>query len=458
MRKPMKIMAAWLVGWLILFVTMMEVSASEEYKPNPVPYLKAGYVTGNLQQDIRIADQLITWQLEHGGWNKNAEETFISRPWNGEEDKSTWKNASGEPLGTIDNNATNDEILFLAMIYKETGEVRYKDAAVRGIDFLLKMQYETGGWPQVFPASGGYSDHATFNDSAMIRTMNVLRLYAEQQYPFNSDITDKERIRYAKEALGKGLDFILKSQIVVDGYPTAWCAQHDPYTYEPVKARDYEHPSISGAESAAIVNYLISIPNPTEEVKKSIVGAIRWFDKVKLDGFTYVSGDPKGAYFYYNPDSVTWYRFYDIETFEPIFSGRDGVIHHNIHQIEKERRDGYRWAGDWGNDLLKKIKELSYFKDVSYQLDVDRFSLLQQKQENRGEQITGTTDAEMSQPDSVSIALDAEDVLADTDGETSGSKRGTGIWRWLYPVFTAGLGGILFGLGAAFGKGKFRGK
>ncbi|MHA7581458.1 pectate lyase [Paenibacillus vandeheii] len=37
----------------------------------------------------------------------------------------------------------------LANGFKKTNDPRYSTAAIKGINFLLNMQYSNGGWPQV---------------------------------------------------------------------------------------------------------------------------------------------------------------------------------------------------------------------------------------------------------------------------------------------------------------------
>ena len=49
-----------------------------------------------------------------------------------------------------------------------------RDAALRGIDYVLAAQYRNGGWPQFFPLRDDYSRHITFNDGAMIGVMTLL--------------------------------------------------------------------------------------------------------------------------------------------------------------------------------------------------------------------------------------------------------------------------------------------
>ncbi|CAG7644431.1 pectate lyase [Paenibacillus allorhizosphaerae] len=333
--------------------------------PKSVPYLSTAYYSGDRAKDIQQAEYLLGWQMDHGGWFKFSGDKY-KRAWDGKEAKADWKSKDGKDLGTIDNNATTNEILFLSVMYKETGDVRYKEAAQRGVEFLLKMQYPSGGWAQVYPARGNYSDYVTYNDNAMMRVMNVLTMAVKKQYPFNTDILDDGLRSRLQQSLNQGLDYILKSQIVVDGVPAAWCAQHDPVTYEPRGARAYEHPSISGSESIDIMKYLMALPNPSPEVKRAVDSALSWFDANKVSGMKYVSGDPNNVYFVPDPNSTIWYRFYEIGTNLPIFSGRDGVIKHNILEIEGERRNGYSWAGTWPQKLLTVAGTTGFFENRAY--------------------------------------------------------------------------------------------
>lgn len=328
--------------------------------------------TGDIEAAKKQAENLVSWQMDHGGWTKSMDEEY-SRPWDGQEKRTTQFGPNGEELGSIDNNATIKEIRFISEVYRETNDEKLKESMLKGIDFLLTMQYETGGWPQVYPQRGDspedsvyYSNYVTFNDNAMINVLQLLDDVINEKYPFDQNIVDDSLRNKVEASLNKGIDYILKSQIEVDGKLTAWCAQHDPVTYEAQHARVYEHPSISGSESVGIVKFLMSRPNQTPEIQNAILGALQWFDEVKLEGIRYVSGDPNGVYFVEDPGAVTWYRFYEIGTNEPIFSGRDGVIKRTIHEIEKERRDGYSWAGSYAKQLLEIAKTTGFFEHHVY--------------------------------------------------------------------------------------------
>lgn len=355
---------------VISFLPPQHTATADSYTVEPIPLLKADYITGDLSRDLEQARNLISWQMDHGGWWKYNDDRYFRR-WDGQEPRSDKRLSDGTEIGTIDNDATVNEILFLALMYRESGEEDIKQAALKGIDFLLNMQYETGGWPQVYPKNYTYADHVTFNDGAMIRVMNLLKLVHEEKYPFDSDLVSPQKRQQVEQALELGLDYILKSQIIVRDMPTAWGQQHDPFTYEPVQGRAFEHPAISAGESADIVEYLLAIPNPSEEVKKAIVAAIRWYDQVKLVGYRYDKHDPNRHYFQYDGESLTWYRLYEIGTNHPIFSDHTGIIVHNVDQL-KDGNGGYSWAGNWGNRLLPYMETLEYFEEISYQLDVER--------------------------------------------------------------------------------------
>src|SRR4030095_7860277 len=150
----------------------------------------------------------------------------------------------------------------------------------KGLDYLLKAQYANGGWPQFYPDLSGYYKHITFNDDALIGVMKTLRdiAAAKPAYAF----VDETRRASAAKAVEKGIDVILKTQVIVKGKRTVWCAQHDEVTLAPAPARKYEVISLSGGESVEVVRFLMSINNPSPAVVEAIESAIKWFEKSQL--------------------------------------------------------------------------------------------------------------------------------------------------------------------------------
>ena len=178
----------------------------------------------------------------------------------------------------------------------------------------------------------------------------MLRDVAQGKPPF--EFVDDDLRARAQTAIDKGFDVILKCQVVVDGRPTVWCAQHDEVTFEPRPARAYELASLSGMESVGIVEYLMKIDDPSPEVKRAIEGAVAWFEDAKIEGLSVHwvrdASLPEGFDRVVEPDPSAkplWARFYEIGTNRPLFVGRDGIPHEHLADIEHERRVNYSWLG-----------------------------------------------------------------------------------------------------------------
>lgn len=304
---------------------------------------------------VRVADNVLLYQHENGGWGKNIDLTRAIP----EEEKPEILQTLGDVDTLIDNGATHTEIRYLARVYAATGHQRCAEGCRRGIEYLLEAQYENGGWPMIYPHKPGYYEYITFNDGAMIGAMRVLRDVASgaPQYSF---VGDDVRQR-AATSVEKGIDVILKCQIVVDGRRTVWCAQHDQYDFHPQKARSYELPSLSGQESVGIVEFLMEIDHPSPEIRDAIQGAVDWFKSVKIEGVAVKTirdeSLPRGFDRVVVEDSsapANWARFYEIGTNRPMYVGRDGVVKDSLAEIEHERRTSYSYLGEYANELLDK--------------------------------------------------------------------------------------------------------
>ena len=292
---------------------------------------------------------ILLHQRDSGGWPKNKD-------YEANMDREKLRQEKGLNDSTFDNGATTSEIRILAKEFRKNGGKKYHEAFHKGLKFCLDAQYENGGWPQYFPKAKGYRAHVTFNDNAMVKVMELLREVAsEDEFSFVEDSLRKR----AGESVEKGVACILKCQIRVNGKPTVWCAQHDEETLKPAKARSYELPSFSGNESVGLVRFLMSIKEPSEEVKASVEGAVQWFRDHQITGYRLEKkkGDfPKGydRVLVKNADAEPlWARFYDLEEGLPIYCSRDGVPKRKLEEISYERRNGYSWVGTFAARLLK---------------------------------------------------------------------------------------------------------
>jgi pectate lyase len=285
-----------------------------------------------------VAKHVLSWQDEFGSWPKNIDTGATEYP-----------NTAESLHGTFDNAATTGEMRFLARIYNATGEEKYKAAFIKALSLIFEAQYPSGGWPQYYPAdSKEYPRHVTFNDGVMVRLMELLRdIISESEYDF---IGGKKRAE-AKKAFDKGISFILRSQIRVNGELGVWCAQHDEVSYEPCGARSYELPSLSGGESSGILRLLMELDDPSPAVVRAITGGVSWYRKNEVKGVKvsrvngkFLISEEAGA-------PVMWARFYDIETGRPFFCDRDGIKKFSLKEVGQERIGGYKWYGDWGKNV-----------------------------------------------------------------------------------------------------------
>ena len=186
--------------------------------------------------------------------------------------------------------------------------------------------------------------------------LNVLSLFHEivqKESPYEwVDATRREKV---KAAYDRGIDCLLKCQVVVNGKLTVWGQQHDPETLKPAKARAYELPGLSAGESSKILKYFMTLENPSAEIQKSVHAGCKWFAEVKITGkkLTRKTGEMTD-----DPTAEPlWARFYEIETNRPFFCGRDSIKKYVLTEIEAERIKGYSWYSTYGNSLLQHYEK-----------------------------------------------------------------------------------------------------
>ncbi|MES2240144.1 MAG: pectate lyase [Bacteroidota bacterium] len=305
-----------------------------------------------------VAENVLLYQRNIGGWPKNIQ---MQKPLSTVQKQELLTLKSSTEGCTTDNGATTQEMLFLSKIYKQQPDERYKKAFLSGLDYLLKAQYDNGGWPQFYPLKKGYYTHITYNDDSMARILIVLKEIKDKT-DFYSIKPSDEIVSKAKIAFDKGIDCIIKTQYKQNGVLTAWCAQHDENTLLPAKARAYELPSLSGKESAKIVLLLMSIENPSKDVVAAVDAAVVWFEKVKITGLREdrILKDGKIVDKKMVPDMnapAIWARFMELEDNKPFFCDRDGVKKYSLSEIGDERRNGYAWYTNEPKEVLKSYEK-----------------------------------------------------------------------------------------------------
>lgn len=356
---------AWMADNLPSNISINDITAfwTYDYKWNPEKQKEGSdseiKVSPGSATTDPIAENMLLYQRANGGWPKHFQgdkKVDYKHELTGEEKLELVSGYAPGIDATIDNEATTKEIRYLGKAYKQTKNERYFNAAKRGVDYLLSAQYANGGWPQFFPDFSSYRSQVTYNDNAMVNVLNVLFDIAHKQN--NLDIFDVQYQNKCIDPVERGVQCILKTQLKQNGQLTAWCAQYNAKTLQPEMARKFELVSLSGNESVGIVRFLMRIENPSAAIIESVNAATAWFEKVKITGYKFVDvaapNEKSGKDRVLLPDSagVLWARFYDVDTNEPFFSGRDSQRHKTIAEVENERRTGYAWYGTWPAKLL----------------------------------------------------------------------------------------------------------
>ncbi len=297
-----------------------------------------------------VAASMLLYQSPEGGWPTDVDTTQPPS-----EKFLALKPSARAP--TIDDGATTTPLRHFALVITATPDAELRAAFERGFDYLLAAQYPSGGWPQYFPLKPGYYSHITYNDNAMVNVLTLLRDTAEGRAPFA--FVDGARRSRAAAAVAKGIACILRTQVKRADRLTAWCAQHGETTFAPAPARNFEPASLSGMETVGITRFLMAVEQPSPEIIAAVEGAAAWLESVRVKGlkvenFTGADGkrdrrvvaDPAA------PD--LWARFYELGTDRPVFLGRDKVVRYDYNEVERERRTGYGYLGNWPADLLAK--------------------------------------------------------------------------------------------------------
>ena len=279
----------------------------------------------------READIIVSFQAPNGGWSKHVDFTQHARrageSYYGESDEWGW-------ISTFDNSATTEQIDFLARADRARPSAGYEAAALRGIDYVLEAQMPNGCFPQNYPLEGSYHDAVTLNDGVTVYALRVLRSAASGEWTF---VPAARRVQ-AAAAVERGIACLLDAQVVVHGVPTVWAQQHDPITLAPTSARSYELTSLTGLESAPVLDFLMETPDPSPRVVAAVYAGAAWYRRVAIHDSVYVDQElrtERGA-------GPMWARLYEIGTDRPIFSNREGITLYDWNQLT-DRRRGYGW-------------------------------------------------------------------------------------------------------------------
>ncbi len=230
---------------------------------------------GTLDVTTSVADLIVALQNEDGG--------FQVLPDNYEMSQKETGLGSMKDVSSVYNGATTSELKYLAkyITANKPEDSKYQDAFVKGIKYLLTTQCDNGGW-SMNPGSGsGFNANIEVGNKAMTEVLTLLSDIAilnNQDYVFARKAMNVDEI---KSAVEKGNDFIVKSQISNNNKKSGWATQYDK-TGNVTMGHTYERESVSSYTTKDVIDYLMTIHNPSQDIKDAVESAYSWLKDVKI--------------------------------------------------------------------------------------------------------------------------------------------------------------------------------
>jgi PelA/Pel-15E family pectate lyase len=308
-------------------------------------FLKAHAATGDeyyLEVAKKAANALLYGQLKSGGWRNSIDFDPKSKL------TAEYRNGkgSGSNVSSLDDGQSQSALRFLIQI---DGALHFSDKKIHeatefALSSLLKAQFPNGGFPQSWtgpvsqeaPKKASYPDYDWRSEG---RVKNYWDMYTlnDNTCGYLAGTLDEAYRVYNKpeylQALEKLGDFLILAQMPE---PQPGWAQQYSYQMQPIWARKFEPPGVSGDESQEAIETLMLIFRATNNAKylEPIPAALKWLDKSKL------------------PDN-TLARYYELKTNRPLYMERSGEKY-SLTFDDRNLPDHYGWKTISKIPLLKK--------------------------------------------------------------------------------------------------------
>lgn len=230
---------------------------------------------GTLDVTTSVADLIVALQNEDGG--------FQVLPDNYEMSQKETGLGSMKDVSSVYNGATTSELKYLAkyITANKPEDSKYQDAFVKGIKYLLTTQRDNGGWSMNPGSESGFNANIEVGNKAMTEVLTLLSDIAilnNQDYVFARKAMNVDEI---KSAVEKGNDFIVKSQISNNNKKSGWATQYDK-SGNVTMGHTYERESVSSYTTKDVIDYLMTIHNPSQDIKDAVESAYSWLKDVKI--------------------------------------------------------------------------------------------------------------------------------------------------------------------------------
>lgn len=300
-------------------------------------YLQAYRATGDryyLDAAVDAARAVAFGQLKSGGWTNCVD--FNPRG----ERSAEYRNGQGRGKNnsSLDDGQTQSALLLLIETDQalEFQDHSIHDAAVTGLTALLSAQFPNGAFPQVWtgPVEKQPVRAARYPDYEW-RTEGRIKNYWDM-YTLNDDVCgyvtrtllaahrvyDDDRYLEAVKKLG---EFLVLAQMP-DPQP-GWAQQYN-YDMQPIWARRFEPPGVSGDESQEAIETLLDIYEATgdRQLLKPIPRALAYLKRSRLR-------DGRLA------------RYYELQTNRPLYMQRSGR-QYSLTYSDRNLPSHYGWKTD----------------------------------------------------------------------------------------------------------------
>lgn len=312
-------------------------------------YLRAYEATGDpfyLEAARETAEALVHGQLQSGGWTNSIDFDPRGRT-------ALYRNGRGRGKNnsSLDDGQTSSALRLLVQV---DGALNFKDekiheAALYGLDALLKAQFPNGGFPQVWTGpvarhpvkKANYPDHDWRTEGRIKNYWDVYTLNDNVCGYVAETLIDAHRVyrdeKY-KKALARLGDFLILAQMP-EPQP-AWAQQYN-YDMQPIWARKFEPAAVSGDESQEALETLMRIYNITGDPRylEPIPGALAYLKRCLL---------PEGKLA----------RFYELKSNRPLYMKRRGDVYTLTH-------DDSDLPGHYGWKIPSRLDEIEKaYKDL----------------------------------------------------------------------------------------------
>ncbi len=318
-------------------------------------FLKAYRATGDkvfLEAAKGAAQALLECQLASGGWSADFDfdsEQVKKYHLRSQLEAGDTERGKRQAMTTLDDNKTQSALLFLVELraLPEAAEMPgLKQGLEFGMERLIAAQYPNGAWTQQYdgPADGAapvikarypadwsrqwskvkYTGYYTLNDGNMEKCVQLLlRAY---------DLTHEERYLASAKKAG---DFFLLAQMPE---PQPGWAQQYNRDMEPVWARKFEPPAVSGGESLGVLQALheIWVVSGDERYLSPIKSALSWLKASALADGTHA-------------------RFYELQTNKPLYFVKDS---YELTYSDSNLPTHYSFKLDYVNRDVAQLEKL----------------------------------------------------------------------------------------------------